>query len=920
MSRNAPTLPVNSSTANAVTVPSTTGFIAGDYIYNQNGNFSAIPGNIVSSATFPITGSNMVNYSGMSGGIAAVWNSVGAAKLQRMSAVLTNGNVVTVSSNGITNYPRFRIDTPANVNVVGPTNISTTFNTNGGMIGVLALSGGGFVVYWNNTGTGTVNATAYAIYSNTGSVVTAALVDAASPIMDTANSHMNGIALPNGGFVLVSSISTTSVVQYRIYGSTGTGLYAWTALTACINATSSIGISARSDSSFCISYRSTSTLQTYTIISATNTSLVGVTTFTVVTGSSVYAASVTTLSNDTFAISYTSSSNAGFRLLPTGNTLGSEVLVAFSTNPRAGSICYCNSVLSLAAGNFVFAFVDNRNNINYAFYSNTGTLLSATQLMVESTFNGSGAYTEISLIELTSTVNIYFPNGSVYSSNLGLTTSYFAINKTTFAPVYLGTTTTSAVSNISAPVSGYARAVSTPGASGFLASANQTLTYSVVQTSGNLTSTAINNTSPTAYCCALLNGSGFAVATCSTSTNVSIFIYSITGVLQRTITTSILGTNPGGLRLACMTSGNIVLSVGKTNSVMSIYSPTTGALISTNTITNTYSVANGGTYTQGLCGISGDRFVFYYNDISTSFGKVAIFDNTCTLLNSYSDINSYSVTQNCVSSSLTTSGFWISGFSSTVGGYPVTYFYQDLGGNSFSGVSNLNFSGQTTQLSNSQSVCLSNGVFVCMGANASSFYLNTPCAFAASGSTLNASDGVVFNTMTHGLSCNSFGSPVAISMVAGNTTGGLGYLYVGSAGGALSQTTLNNLSTSSDPQPSLAALYDGTMALVWVDSSLIARFAIINTATLSYSATLVSGTTPSNTVFNPSPANGYTLAGISTTASIAGGTGIIQNNGLAKLNSNYNASQSTIAFDTTNPTTVGVKGLVNGLNVLMQGN
>jgi hypothetical protein len=916
MTRSIQQLPNNSSTANDITVASTTGFNAGDYIYNQSGNFAAIPDNAASSGTFNITGTNLSNYgNGMSGGIAGIWNNLGQSKYQKMSAVLTNGNVVTVSTNPNNNYPKFKIDTPANVSVVAQTNISTTYTCNYDNIGVIALSGGGFVVYWNNAAGGTLNVPTYAIYSNTGSVVTSATQDTSFSVMPTTASVMNATALPNGGFVL-ASISTTPTAQYRIYTSTGTGAYSTTSLGSSVQNYAHIGISARSDNSFCISYRATATTQAYTIVSATNTSIVSLTTF-VVAGSGT-SSSATTLSNDTFVIGYINGNNPCFRLLPTGNTLGSENVVAFSTNYLTGTVAGSITVFGLSAGNFVFAFIDNFSVIQYAFYSNTGTLVSATQLMPSAYFD-TVSNAGLSLIELTSNVNIYYPNGS--GSTSGYTTSYFSISKSTYAILNLGTGITQIISTASVSVSGYARSASTPSGASFFAATTQTLTSTTAQTSGTLTSNTITTTaSQTIHSCPLLNGTGFAVAVCTTaSPTVSIYIYNILAVLQKTIVTS-LTSGYYGLKIALMSSGNLVVVGGDNSSAyIAIYNPTTGARLATGTVTNVNTIGSSANYTWGLTGISNDRFAFYCNDSSTAFGKLIVFSNTITQLYTTTSAGSGGSAYLCnLASTLNSDGFWASDFDSN-SGYPVYSYIQNTSGNSFTvNGPYINYAGLTAQINTNGCAVTSNNIFSFIGGQSSTVYATISSANTIY-KTTNTTDSNSLTYNCRALAATSYGAFAQISLQI-NSTNATGYLYVFGAGANAIQSSFIGISTATSPYPTLSPLYDGSMALAWLDNNNLPRIALINAGAFSYSANLTAGVTASNTAINPTPTNGYTLAGVSITSAPAGGTGLVQNNGVAKLNSNYNASQSAVSFDSTNPVTLGVKGIVTGLNVNMQGN
>jgi len=94
---------------------------------------------------------------------------------------------------------------------------------------------------------------------------------------------------------------------------------------------------------------------------------------------------------------------------------------------------------------------------------------------------------------------------------------------------------------------------------------------------------------------------------------------------------------------------------------------------------------------------------------------------------------------------------------------------------------------------------------------------------------------------------------------------------------------------------------------------------IFNPNAYTYPTTLVAGTTASNTTALSS-AGGVALLGVSTTSAPANGTGMVQINGSAQLNSDYSATTTGQSFDFGNPVTFGVAGTISGRNVTLIGN
>ena len=198
MSRSAPTTEASTIDPGYITVPTTTGFNQGDLVYAKNGDYASIPNGVFPYAPFDADIAAPI-YSTGSGGWGSIENINGGSKCNYADK-LTNGNTVDVyfiKSGTGTGRPAFRIVGPTGSIVVAETEMSTVFvSTGASSIGVCALSGGGFAAFWINSaggaGAGYPN---YAIYSNTGVVVTATTQDTGAGAGSTAN-PISGVALP----------------------------------------------------------------------------------------------------------------------------------------------------------------------------------------------------------------------------------------------------------------------------------------------------------------------------------------------------------------------------------------------------------------------------------------------------------------------------------------------------------------------------------------------------------------------------------------------------------------------------------------------------------------------------------------------------------------------------------------------------
>jgi hypothetical protein len=134
--------------------------------------------------------------------------------------------------------------------------------------------------------------------------------------------------------------------------------------------------------------------------------------------------------------------------------------------------------------------------------------------------------------------------------------------------------------------------------------------------------------------------------------------------------------------------------------------------------------------------------------------------------------------------------------------------------------------------------------------------------------------------------------------------------------------TITDYATGSSPgsQAQIASLYDNVCAISYITNAGTIKVGLINTVAATYTTTTTAGVTPSAGALLPSPSNGYYLAGVSASECAAGGTGVVQINGAASLNSQYPAGTTSQAFDFNTPALdVGVRGTIAGRNVIITG-
>ena len=943
MSRNAPQLPNNSGTPSFIEVTSASGFAAGDYTYYNNGTVGLIPGNATSTGTFSVVQS-VGSYSQGAGGVANVANSNiggassgGSSKMPRYAAILSNGNIVSVFAPQTTLSPSFRIDTPAGASVVATTNMAPAgYPPGNGEIGVSALSGGGFVIYWANT-SGYIT---YSVYSNTGTVVKVLTNDYPAGQALGGNT-IQGVSLANGGFVLGFLAGTGPTIYYRIYDATGTALYAWTSLGALAKTSNMrFGMAARSDSSFCIAYAGTSgTVVNYYLISATNTAITNATISKTVAASAEFV-DVCTLTNNTFVISYIDNITPTFNLLPTGNTLGSAVTL---TNAQAGYV-YGVTSCRLAAGGFVIAFQNQYWQLEWVFFTATGAQVSpSTNYVQKNCLMGkdNNSTTCPTLLEVSGVVNMYYANGALDASFYPYTQAYCTISQSTYALIPFGTTQNTAVASTTAAVSGYAKAASTPSYASFLAANTQTLSLSTPQITGSQTPSLVSGGAYNSmHSCSLLNGAGFAVIYGGAG-GYTLTLLNASGVITGSTTVSSSGYNFAlCCRVAVLSNGNIVVAWvyggGGASLYASVYTPALSLVAGpTNVIGDAYTSPYAGSntnYSWGMTGIYGNKIAFGYINTSTQAAWLVVNSSL-----GGGSSGTISGTSSCysanVGSCITAPGFWFSYNNGNVGQYTTAVFMKANSANT-----GYSTAGTPLNLGTGSSYYIATNTIPVTGNNLAcvpTSYASSAnyVAYAMVGDNQQSSYGFAVQYSSYiqvqnsciGWGISGTGNLVGVTIYNNNSNSGAAYQSCFAFGPSNPSTTIGSstfygITGYQYPQTSVCALSGDTMVVTWLDYTQKPNFLIFNSVPNTYTLNLVAGVTPSAASFNVVPSTGYTFAGVSTNAATAGGAGIVQVNGVAKLNSDYNSSQSYVSFDSTNPNfPYGVRGSVVGLNVTLQG-
>lgn len=974
MTRSIQQLPNNVSSTQVVEVATATGFNAGDAVYYQNGDYKSQPNlTAPSTAQFAVSAQSTI-FGGASGGITnglfptTASNGYGSSKYN-MAATLTNGNIVQVFSSRPSNYPSWRIVNTSGVVQVATTSITSPVAAAGGLVGVLALTGGGFVIFWLTSTSGSI---AYAIYSNTGAVVTATVTEATGNGGTDYYCRIKATALANGGFVLTIQ-NTSGVIWFKVYTSTGGATTSWasTSLTTAYYPASSHAIASRSDSSFIIFYNITSTSQpNFQIYSAAGAVTVSNTAITSSLTNWSYGVDVAVLADGlTYVLAYigygtTPTGNAQaqtFKLLNSSNVQGSETYF-----PRQNcyvtpsSSMYGNLTLKIApqaSGGFaIFCAPDQTCMPAYAFFNSSGTCLSGT--------NNNGIIPiYIPNLYWSDNSNSIWPTVLEYGGNLNVFYSpvnsnvtqynqyYFQVSTSTYQVVSLASLPTT-LSVTSTPSTSYTAGSAISGVKYYAANTEQDVYTQKPSTSLNSTTvtTAVGSGSPS-HACTLSNGN-FVIAWISiVDYTVNANVYSPQGSLITSInvdtTNSTVGSNTSAesaVRVCALSSGKFVITYGNSTSTTTNYSITSVIYSTAYKVLGTISNAIYGTSYSLLgafdcIGISNDLWVLAYQQPGTGYLGYAVFGNTGSTIQVYQAINSIVTSQYIALFSLDNGGF---GMRATSTGLLYTV-YQSAATTWTSSVSGLSMGG-SYMVQNFVPFSTNNGdIFMPNNSSSTAIifsnYASNLTNLIATASSYTLSTNNVANSSGGASGYTGNGTPVFIYFVGANTPTasctmycyGLGsYNSSGSSYSAAYSYPSNNvisftLSLTSLPNAYIIPNSGFNCVVVWKSNSNVLQFAIISAFPYNSVTSLTSGVSTSNPVqVTPSltaqnAITGAVFTGVAATTASAGSTGQVIINGLAQLNTSYPAS-GTGAFDYTGLAVDGVKGTFNGRNVNLQGN
>lgn len=973
----------------SMAVPSAAGFNAGDLIYYRNGDYGRVPDGAVSTATFVNTTAQPTAIIPGTQGVENITNPYGGSVLQN-SAVLTNGNVVqvftcnrTIGSLSFGNI-YFQIVNSSGTVVVSPTQFTGGTISNYGQVGVIALTGGGFVVYGCGDGFTSAYCLAYGVYTNTGSVTTAPVSDTTVAAQST-NIQVTAVALANGGFVITGLWASSPVpgdVYHRIYNSVGTALYAWTGVGTYAGSGIpdgfGIGIAARSDSSFIIVFPSNGTYNavTYFIRNATNTFITAGTissgSIFTTSGSLAYLCSATTMSDGTtFVIAttgYTGSSGDSFRTayrkIPTGNVLGNEIVLPsglgylYSNNSQNS----CLSMKGLSNNNLMIVYSSYNYGMRYAVTNSADQFLTGSSAKTfDSAVLYSGSTQQVftpAIIEVGSNVWVYYT--AYYNGKIASSLAYIKIDSTNFDLVAISSSVPKSIIVGNAPVNTYALSGSSPSIAKFTASISGSVSTTTAQgvafgpskvaIPDTSSASAQYTTSVASMASAVFYDGSFVIVTRSNASpyKINANLYTAQGAFVRQIFVSNANINSittGSLiDVTTLTGGNFVVMWPRQNATSnelegSIFTKD-GDFVSS-IVTQANWLVGDSQRKLALAGISNNRFVLVAANSANTDIAYAVYDSSGNQLKAQTNFAFATGSITSAQVSATPIGFVISYMT---GGTNARFLSViETATNTFA-----NFAGWSAAVAGASNIVYNQ--LAVAGTCYVGFYptsatnVNTQClqlngvssiasnSFAYGNMSTSSSDTLAACAVPSGgvISCGPMPGGSATNTIQFNYTP-LAVPSVTSSGYGGSQTFTLAVSwaqSNGNASFQLKPLYGSYVLFTWNDQYFNPWFAIINAKSENVAVALVSGTTQSGNVgitpgTNGSGLTNYVFQGVATTSASAGGTGQVQTTGPALLNSSYSASTAAQSFDHQMPNGSGIpgnKGTIVGRSVTLLGN
>lgn len=915
MSRVPPFQPTSSNiatTPNFSVVPTSTGMAQGDMVFWKSGDYQTFSSQ-VSTATFPLAFDAPI-MSGVTGGIGGTINSnmtttapSGGNSGGRNVATLSNGNIV-VASASTSGIGYFTIYDTTFATVVSRVNLPGTQTASSNTVGVAALTGGGFVIYFTN-GSGQF---CYAVYTNTGTVTTALSSNTTASVGNTANPFAV-VGLSGGGFVAVGGGTT---MFYMIFNATGGQTFSNASAGSGTTAATVPIVVANNNNTFFMMWNQSSSAYAWSHISSTNSTL-GSGTIACTSVGQASSCTATVLGNGTtivVAYAANSSESVGIRQYnSTTYSMGAQT--AYST-PSTGQSVLSVYAKTLSSGNvflciaqpFVTFYTMFNSSMTPILASGTTTAAPAFRSLSPKYSNQGSIQPYISScmfgMEIGTSLYLFYSTQRAFGDGNQM---YEAIDLTAYNPVSPLTASISA-GTVTAAVGAYVTSSLTPISVSYYPAATTGYSVGTASISGGAANLVNGSFNPQSFdVCTLTNGNFVIVYRNDNSPyEVSAKVYGPTGSVITTVTIAASSTSTGmynSVKVAALASGKFVVSYyDSSNSAICAIVSASYAVTSTVAISNVDYASSTTTNKCALGSMSNDRFVFAWNT-SSGYYYANVYDSNGSLL--------HAVT--------TTTGDLVNDVGGMPGGGYVIlcnnnmYYYQETAANTFTllGSTSVSFNNPLSRMnitSKGQVVVYLPytqwGGGVAMVVNRYSLVNRAGSALLADISSSNTPSsqtpyiGAELQNGTFALVSTTASNSSVTARGTGATIGAT--VVAGGTNMALIRPLQNDsfvMVCRSAPNSYL------TYAVVYTGYNLTSL--ITAGVTQSSSVSLLSST--------------YRFAGVAANTVAANGVGVVQTNGAAKLNSNYSTAVAGQTFSARDNTSPGVNGTINGRNMVLYG-
>lgn len=947
------------------TIPTAVGFTAGDYVYQTALDNGPIPSGALSTGAFPFNGVSAPTYL-MAATTTPNFTYIeqdGGSTGGQVAAKLANGNIVFVyiktTGTAYLGTPYFKIVDAAGATVVAETAMDTQTVGGAHSISVCVLPNNNFVAVWGKQFSGIGCTIGARIYSQTGTVVTAALSFAGNYTVNTPGALLKVKPRSDNSFIVMAYSGNSVFFVAANASGIISGFATSGAYQESISNTPTQSIDfAVTSNDFIHIFKSDPTNLNILTVRTLNTLGVQTSNVTIATGLNVNNVSCVLMPSGNVNVFFTSSTAGSLGIWgyswngTTAAAIGSGRILTFST---AGfSYGFMNSYAQGAGGNFTlfYSHPDNNGSVVYQTFNSSGALLSPSAAqVVPGITNPLGSWKQFAVFDIGTSTRVY--TGAKSNSYTQPTTGqnlggprgiyYFSYDSTSY--VISSTSTASANYGNFSPfaLGAYARAASTPITASFFAATTGVYTVSVSAGTNLIEKTIIEAVAAQSISATTLASGNVAILYVSDvgAKPVSVVIYNTSGTVVTTVAVSATAHTASYCSIAPYANGSFAVFYKTAGGVITwkVYN-SSYTQVATGTITDAFSTSvldNDGVFNSGSYG-NGTNVAFAYRS-NTNQVKVGNLSSAGTYTAVSTVSNSTDLPQiigfksnafSVVARSLDFDLYYASNFYQTGVATWANNGYGSLPG--ASGSTAVGAYSSSVPGPDNNVLCVYNSStgptigLVCpdvdwvfptgwpiTGASA------LPSIFSASTFRHNAlgytgdGAGVIATSRAGG---NDF---IAYSRVAAANATNVNWCGNASSVGTGTTTTLATNGDQGYKSISIAPFIGGSCVIAYLDNNKLPCFFAPIVTSYPVSRTLTAGVDISPTTLSLTPESGYVLRGVALTNAAAGSSGTVQTRGSATVSSSYPAGTPATNFDFRISTAAGVRGSITGRNVTMEG-